>query len=91
MLFDPVAKDEQMLDFTKDYLRLVFDDENEFLKDSFFMQFLNWHKVITRANRLKFPNQDLFVYAELLLKKEKERFNYIEQRLEKWLTVFSVS
>lgn len=85
--FDPVALEKQKLDFAKENLKIVSDRENEFLKESFFMYFLNWY----RGYHFSLPNRDLCDYTKMLLEKEKNRFDFTKQLLDKWLSAFAMS
>jgi len=82
--FDSVAIEKEKLEYSKLYLETVIKKENELLEECFFMDFLE----LFRFFHLDLPNEHLYNYTMLWLKKEKELFFNKKQLLEKWLIVF---
>jgi len=82
--FDPVTRHKDRLSRLSEYAKLVFEREDEFLRETYFVYFLMWFGTA----RLKLPNQELYDYTLSLLEKKKKDFLSVEKQLEKGLALF---
>jgi hypothetical protein len=84
---DPIALEKQKLEFAKTNLNIVSRSENELLRESFFMHFLNWYRGYTHME-FRFPNRDLCDYTKMLIEKERVRYDFTKKLLDKWVSIF---